>query len=89
MATKPKQRFHLDRRADHIADAGKGPPDQELTAKEIADWLGVTEAWVLTAKRENCGPPFIQPYPEVTRYRRGDVIKWLRGRARMVANEYA
>jgi len=83
------QRFHLDRRADQIADAAKGPADDLLTTREIAYWFGVSEQWVTLGQRENYGPPYVRPYPEIIRYKRGEAIKWLRGRARLVANEYA
>jgi hypothetical protein len=80
---KKQQRFHLDRRADLIADKveSEGKADDLLTSCRLADSLDVTEQWVITTRRDNCGPPFIQPFPEVIRYRRGDVTKWLRARA--------
>jgi hypothetical protein len=86
--TGPKQRHHLDRRAG-LADEGKGNADELLTSKQVADWLGITEFWIWKGRRDNFGPVFVQPFPEVIRYRRGDVIKWLRERARAVATEYA
>ena len=88
---KPKivsKRHHIDRRADALADAGKGNPDELLTQCQLADWLNTTEAWVIIGRAKNYGPPYVQPFPEVIRYRRGDIIKWLRARARLAANEY-
>jgi hypothetical protein len=84
------RRHHLDRRAGRLADeiAGEGKPDDLLTSFEVAGCLSVTEQWMWTGRRENYGPVFIQPFPEVIRYRRGDVVKWLRARARLAA-EYA
>jgi hypothetical protein len=83
------KKFHLDRRAGSIADAGKGAADDLLTSCEMAVWFGVTEQWLILGRRRGYGPPVSQPFPEVIRYRRGDAIKWLRERARMAANEYA
>ena len=86
----PKKRFHFDRRADGLADRCEkdGKADDLLTSCRLADLLDVTEQWVITNRREGSGPPFIQPYPEVIRYRRGTVVQWLRERARL-ASEYA
>jgi hypothetical protein len=87
-----KQRHHLDRRADRLADEGeKGAADELLSSCQVAHWLGVTEQWVVAGRLKNYGPPFTQPFPEVTRYKRRDVVKWLRARARVYAStrEYA
>jgi hypothetical protein len=82
---EPKQKHHLDRRAGHLADLGKGNAEDELTSQELADWLGVCEQWVVSGRAYDYGPPFIKPYPRVTRYKRGAVIKWLRERAQAYA----
>jgi hypothetical protein len=87
--TESRQKHHLDRRADRLITEGEGKADDLLTTQEVADWLGVSGQWVLLGRCENYGPPFVKPFPEVTRYRRGDVIKWLRERVRLAANEYA
>jgi hypothetical protein len=82
------QRFHLDRRAGRLADdiEGKGKSDDLLTQDELADSLDVSEQWVWTSRVKNNGPPCFQPYPEVVRYRRSEVVKWLRARARLHAS---
>ena len=78
-------KHHLDRRAGHLADIGKGNADDELDSQELADWLGVCHQWVITGRSENYGPEFIKPYPRVTRYKRGAVLRWLRSRAQAYA----
>jgi predicted DNA-binding transcriptional regulator AlpA len=87
------KRFHFDRRAGRIADEieGKGKPDDLLTQFEIADCLDVCRQWMWTSRAKDNGPPFVRPFPEVVRYRRSDVVKWLRARARAhaAAAEYA
>ena len=85
------QRFHLDRRAARLADEieRKGKADDLLMEDEFADELGVTRQRVRVLRVQKIGPPFIQPFPEVIRYRRGDAVKWLRVRARLHAAEYA
>ena len=89
---KPKsepepKRHHLDRRADRLADKieKQGNPDQLLTSEQVADDLEVTVQWVKQGIPCNYGPPATKPFPEVTRYKRRDVVKWLRGRARVHA----
>ena len=90
--TNKRQRHHLDRRADRIADQGesKGNANDLLTAAEVAEMLEITEQWVNQCRIKNHGPRFIETPSKATviRYRRGDVIKWLRERAR-AAKEYA
>jgi len=85
------QRFHFDRRASRIADEieSKGKPDDLLMEGEFADELGVSRQRVYKIRVQNLGPPYLQPFPEVIRYRRGNAVKWLRGRARLHAAEYA
>ncbi len=85
---EPKQqRHHLDRRAGRLADEGdKGSGDELLESRQVADWLGVTEPWMWRGRTFNYGPPFIRPFPEVVRYKRREVVKWLRGRARLHAS---
>jgi hypothetical protein len=85
------QRFHLDRRAGRLADEieSKGKADDLLTEGEFADSLGITRQRVWNIRVRNIGPPFVSPFPEVVRYRRGDAVKWLRARARLHAAEYA
>jgi hypothetical protein len=82
-----QQRHHLDRRANRLADEGdKGNADELLTSQQVADWLGITEQWVKQGVPNDYGPPFVKPFPEVTRYKRRDVVRWLRGRARLHAS---
>jgi hypothetical protein len=76
----PPRSHHLDKRASVIADSGAGDPDDLLTSRDVAHWLGVTEQWVETGRVKNYGPPFTRLSPKVIRYRRGDIVKWLRSR---------
>jgi hypothetical protein len=85
---EPKQqRHHLDRRAARLADEveSEGTADDLLTSQQTADCLGVTDQWMWTGRVQNYGPPFVKPFPEVTRYKRRDVVRWLRSRARLHA----
>ncbi|XIA62196.1 hypothetical protein ACFIOY_21380 [Bradyrhizobium sp. TZ2] len=83
-----KQRHHLDRRADRLADEGeKGAADELLSSCQVAHWLGVSENWMSSGRIRNYGPPITQPFPEVIRYRRRDVVKWLRARASVCVDQ--
>jgi hypothetical protein len=85
--TAPNQRHHLDRRADRLADEGeKGASDELLTSRQLAHWLEITEQWVHVGRTCGYGPPFIEPFPKVIRYKRRDVVRWLRTRARLHAS---
>lgn len=77
-------RHHLDSKAAQLADAGgkKGKPGDLLTQNEVAAWLGVKVGWLVIGRTYKYGPPVTNPYPRVNRYRRADVVRWLRERAR-------
>jgi hypothetical protein len=85
IAAPKKIRFHFDRRAGRLADEIEraGKPDDDLTPQELADALGVTKTWTWLTRGNETGPPFIQPFPEVVRYRRSNAVRWLRERARL------
>jgi predicted DNA-binding transcriptional regulator AlpA len=83
------QRHNLDRRAHQIVDlGGSGSDDQLLHTREVADWLGVSTQWLEIGRSKNYGPKFTRVGPRVIRYRRGDVLKWLRERTHASTAEY-
>ncbi len=92
-AAASKQRapmHHLDRRAGEIAALGvRGDGDDLLTAHSVADWLGVSLLWVQLGPSKGYGPRFVSINgslkPRFIRYRRADVLDWLRERARAYA----
>ena len=83
------QRHHLDRRAPELIEKGRdGDPDELLTTKEMAAWLGVSEQWLEIGRSKRYGPPFIRMGPRMIRYRRGTGIHWLEERTHRSTAEY-
>jgi predicted DNA-binding transcriptional regulator AlpA len=82
-------KHHLDRRADQFAASDTGQPDDLLSTKQVADWLGVSTQWLEIGRSKNYGPPFVRISARVIRYRRGDVREWLTGRSHASTAEYA
>ena len=79
---------HLDRRAADIAARGAGDADDLLTTRQVADWLGVAEEWVENGRQKKFGPTFTRLSSKIIRYRRADVLKWLRSRTHASTAEY-
>ncbi len=84
------QKHHLDRRAAEIAEKGRqGDPDELLTTKEMAAWLGVSTQWLEIGRAKGYGPPFVRVGPRHIRYGRGTGIRWLMDRTHRCTAEYA
>jgi len=97
MREKPKRnrlpkarRHHLDRRAEAIAadPIADGPPDQLLSTKEVAAWLGVSIQFLEIGRHRGYGPRFTRLGPRMIRYRRADVLHWLGTRTHASTAEY-
>jgi hypothetical protein len=79
----------LDRRADAIiAEAGDGGNDDLLDTAQVARWLGMSEVWVQIGRSKNYGPRFVALNRKRIRYRRCDVIEWLRQRTYACTDQY-
>jgi predicted DNA-binding transcriptional regulator AlpA len=78
-APKPR-RFHLDKRAHSLAEQGPGAPDDLLNTQQLAAWLGVSVLWLEIGRNKNYGPRFMKLGPRMVRYRRDDVLCWLKSR---------
>jgi predicted DNA-binding transcriptional regulator AlpA len=76
----PKRTHHLDRRASLLIDEGAGDPDQLIDTKQLAAWLQCSEQKLEIDRHKGDGPPYVKISPKMVRYRRGDVIAWLRSR---------
>ena len=73
---------HLDRRAGKIAAAALLDDDDDLLkTPAAADLLDVAEITLKKWRLSGDGPPFIRVGVRAIRYRRGDVVAWLRSRA--------
>jgi hypothetical protein len=79
---------HLDRRADQIAAAGVGCDDELLSTQDVARWLGTSSQWLEIGRSKNYGPKFQKISARHIRYRRGDMISWLRSRTYASTAEY-
>jgi predicted DNA-binding transcriptional regulator AlpA len=85
------RRHHLDRFADRIAEHGDGDgkPDDLLTTKQLALWLGTSEEWLEIGRRarDGYGPRFIKLAKNIVRYTRSDVLDWLKQRNRSTSEQ--
>ena len=82
------QNHQLDRRADEIAARRAGEPDDLMSTREVAIWLGVSVQWCEIGRHKGYGPPFRRLGPQAIRYRRGDVLQWLDERLHQSTAEY-
>jgi hypothetical protein len=81
-------RHHLDRRASELIENGAGISRDLLTTEATAEWLGVSSQWLEIGRSKNYGPPFVRLSPRRIRYRRDDVVAWLRERTYRATAEY-
>ena len=88
MKTATGQRLHIDRRAHKIVAADIGADDELLDTRQLADWLGVSTQWVEIGRHKNYGPKFTKVGPRQVRYRRGDVLRWLKARTYSRTSQY-
>ncbi len=90
LATRPPKSHHLDRRAAAIVDLLTArDPDQMLTTVETAELLGCSVSFLEIGRIRGYGPPSQKITPRMVRYRRGDVLAWVRERAEANAREPA
>jgi len=84
------QRHHLDRRAADLAAEGiaAGGADDLLSTSEVAEWLGLSAAWLEIGRGKNYGPRFVVLSTRRIRYRRADVLAWLAERTYAHTRQY-
>jgi hypothetical protein len=84
--------FHrLDRRADQLIADGATDDDVNddlLNTAAVARWLGMSEIWLEIGRSKNYGPPFVVLNRKRIRYRRRDVVAWLRQRTYTATDQY-
>jgi len=73
---------HLDRRADRLIAASTGSGDDLLTVQQLAEWLMLTVQTLEIYRVRGAGPKHVKLSPQVIRYKRSDVLKWLASRTR-------
>jgi hypothetical protein len=82
-------RHHLDKRASAVAaDARDRDPDELLTTAATAEWLGLSSQWLEIGRHRGYGPHYIRLSPRRIRYRRADVLVWLKLRSHQAVAEY-
>jgi predicted DNA-binding transcriptional regulator AlpA len=81
-------RHHLDKRAADLIAASAGNPDDLLTTREVAKWLGVSVQWLEIGRCKGQGPPWVRIGKRVVRYPRAEVLRWLQGRLHSWTGEY-
>ncbi len=79
---------HLDRRAGELIAIGAGNPDDLLTTKQVAAWLGMGAVTLEIWRCRGEGPPFIKLTPRMVRYQRGGVLNWLAQREHASTAKY-
>ncbi len=88
-ARGPPKSHHMDRRAATIiALLTERDPDQMLTTVETAELLGCSVSFLEIGRIRGYGPPAHKITPRMLRYRRGDVLAWVRERAEANASKH-
>jgi hypothetical protein len=80
--TSPKtQRRKIDKTAEiKITDAPEGGDDALLSTASTAVWLGVSTQWLEIGRSKGFGPKFTKVTSRLVKYRKGDIIEYLRSR---------
>jgi len=83
-------RHHIDRRAQSTADTvSHGDPDEAFDTNETARLIHVSTQWLEIGRHKGYGPPFSRISRRMIRYRRRDIVDWLKARAHACTSEYA
>jgi predicted DNA-binding transcriptional regulator AlpA len=88
-SASPERRLHLDKRAGDIAASSNGDADDILSTKQVAVWWGVSEQWLIDGRNKKYGPPYFRLSPGLIRYRRSELLEWLKERQHKSCAEYS
>lgn len=86
---RTRQRHYIDRRADQVIADSTGSGDDLLKTPEVAAWLGVSIQWVEIGRSRGWGPKYTKLSRRMVRYKRSDVLTWLKERTYSNTSEYA
>jgi predicted DNA-binding transcriptional regulator AlpA len=79
---EPPRSFHIDRFAGEVARCiAEGDADELLTVKVVMAIAHVSEQTLDIWRRKGIGPAWVRLGPRLIRYRRGDLVEWLRSRS--------
>jgi predicted DNA-binding transcriptional regulator AlpA len=84
----PFSKLLIDRRAHRLVDIDLHP-EETLSTKEVAAWLGVSVQFLEIGRTRGYGPKFVRITKRLVRYRVGDVLDWLKSRTHACTSEYA
>ena len=85
---KTAKNHHIDKRA-HLVAAEPGGDDELLTTNELAMWFRVSTQWLEIGRHKGYGPKFQKISTRCIRYRRGDVLQWLKTRTHAITSDYS
>jgi hypothetical protein len=80
-ATNPEipKRHNLEKHASSIAARlSDGDPEDLFTPKQVAEIIQYSTQWLAQARSNGYGPPFVRISATMVRYRRRDLLAWLR-----------
>jgi predicted DNA-binding transcriptional regulator AlpA len=82
---------HLDKRAADIAEdvAATGDDDELVSTTALAELTDTSTSFWEIMRTKGEGPPYVRLSPRRIRYRRADVIAWLRHRTYDATARYA
>jgi predicted DNA-binding transcriptional regulator AlpA len=83
--------YHLDKRAADIAEtvAATGDDDVLLSTSDVAELTGTSTQYWEVLRSKGGGPPYVRLSPRRVRYRRSDLIAWLRDRTYEATRKYS
>jgi len=81
------QRLSVDKRANQLIEQGAGDDDNVLTSSQVAEWLKISVAWLNQARIGAYGPPYAMLDDQTVRYKKSDVLGWLKERTYRSTNE--
>jgi hypothetical protein len=82
-------RHHIDKRAQRLVADNDGDDDDLMTTEATAEWLEVSREWLEIGRKKGYGPPYTRLAERLIRYKRSDVLAWLRTRVHRKTSEYA
>jgi hypothetical protein len=81
-SSRPSRRPNKTKIAKNVEVIGsktpEGDDDTLLDTLAVAAWFSVSHQWLEAARCKNTGPKFIKVTPRSIRYRKGDLIEYLR-----------
>jgi hypothetical protein len=75
-------------RRAHRLIAANFHPEERITTKELATWLGVSEQMLEINRHNGVGPTYERVGPKAIRYRIGTVLTYLKSTQHKSTSEY-